>query len=139
MVSLNTALTLGVIGAAIAAFYGLGGASGIGSRIGSGLSSFGQYIWSGAQRAGAVAATSVIGEFGKKRSRTAPTRAAAPTPATTFPIVPLLNMFLSLACKGELLNRFFVMMTPDKLAPATAIRTIISPKIVSIILKITLF
>ena len=35
----------------------------------------------------------VIGEFGKKRSRTAPTRAAAPTPATTFPIVPLLNMF----------------------------------------------
>lgn len=42
MVSLNTVLTLGVIGAAIAAFYGLGGASGIGSRIGSGLSSFGQ-------------------------------------------------------------------------------------------------
>ena len=38
-------------------------------------------------------AIEVIGEFGKKRSRTAPTRAAAPTPATTFPIVPLLNMF----------------------------------------------
>ena len=46
MVSLNTALTLGVIGAAIAAFYGLGGASGIGSRIGSGLSSFGQSLQS---------------------------------------------------------------------------------------------
>lgn len=46
MVSLNTALTLGVIGAAIVAFYGLGGASGIGSRIGSGLSSFGQSLQS---------------------------------------------------------------------------------------------
>ena len=46
MVSLNTVLTLGVIGAAIAAFYGLGGASGIGSRIGSGLSSFGQSLQS---------------------------------------------------------------------------------------------
>lgn len=46
MVSLNTALTLGIIGVAIAAFYGLGGASGIGSRIGSGLSSFGQSLQS---------------------------------------------------------------------------------------------
>ena len=88
MVSLNTALTLGVIGAAIAAFYGLGGASGIGSRIGSGLSSFGQSLQSSLCAFGGTI-TSLV----RNDSRTALSRAAAPTPATTFPIVPLLNMF----------------------------------------------
>ena len=47
MVSLNTVITLGVLGAIVAGFYGLGGAKGIGERIGSGLSSFGQAFQSG--------------------------------------------------------------------------------------------
>ena len=38
MVSLSTGLTLGLIGAAILGFYKLGGASGIGSRLGGGFS-----------------------------------------------------------------------------------------------------
>ena len=39
MVSLSTGLTLGLIGAAVLGFYKLGGASGIGSRLGGGFSS----------------------------------------------------------------------------------------------------
>ena len=38
MVSLSTGLTLGLIGAAVLGFYKLGGASGIGSRLGGGFS-----------------------------------------------------------------------------------------------------
>ena len=38
MVSLSTGLTLGLIGAAILGFYKLGGASGIGSKLGGGFS-----------------------------------------------------------------------------------------------------
>jgi len=39
MVSLKTAATLGLIGAAVLGFYKLGGASGIGSKLGGGVSS----------------------------------------------------------------------------------------------------
>ena len=38
MVSISNLLTLGIIGLGIASFYKLGGASGIGSRLGGGLS-----------------------------------------------------------------------------------------------------
>ena len=47
MVSLNNLLTLGLIGGAIAAFYGLGGASGIGTRIGQGFRGLGEGFTSG--------------------------------------------------------------------------------------------
>ena len=39
MVSLSTIITLGAIGTAVLGFYKLGGASGIGSRVGGGFSS----------------------------------------------------------------------------------------------------
>ena len=47
MVSLNNLLTLGLIGGAIAAFYGLGGASGIGTRIGQGFRGLGEGFTAG--------------------------------------------------------------------------------------------
>ena len=47
MVSLNNLLTLGLIGGAIAAFYGLGGASGIGARIGQGFRGLGEGFTAG--------------------------------------------------------------------------------------------
>jgi len=47
MVSLNNLLTLGLIGGAIAAFYGLGGASGIGVRIGQGFRGLGEGFTAG--------------------------------------------------------------------------------------------
>tara|TARA_R100000808_G_C2151931_1_gene161140 strand:- start:1900 stop:2508 length:609 start_codon:yes stop_codon:yes gene_type:complete len=47
MVSLNQLLTLGLIGGAIAAFYGLGGASGIGVRIGQGFRGLGEGFTAG--------------------------------------------------------------------------------------------
>ena len=44
MVSIKTGLTLGLIGAGLLAFYKLGGATGLGSRIGAGFSGFGQSL-----------------------------------------------------------------------------------------------
>ena len=44
MVSIKTGLTLGLIGAGALAFYALGGAKGIGSRIGGGFTGFGQSL-----------------------------------------------------------------------------------------------
>ena len=44
MVSIKTGLTLGLIGAGLLAFYKLGGATGVGSRIGAGFSGFGQSL-----------------------------------------------------------------------------------------------
>ena len=44
MVSIKTGLTLGLIGAGAFAFYALGGAKGIGSRIGGGFTGFGQSL-----------------------------------------------------------------------------------------------
>ena len=44
MVSIKTGLTLGWIGAGAFAFYALGGAKGIGSRIGGGFTGFGQSL-----------------------------------------------------------------------------------------------
>jgi len=50
MVRIGTILTLGLIGLAAATFIGLGGASGIGARIGGGFRAFGE---------------SIVGEIGK--------------------------------------------------------------------------
>lgn len=47
MVSLKSLLTLGLIGGAIAAFYGLGGSSGIGIRVGQGFRSLGEGFTAG--------------------------------------------------------------------------------------------
>jgi len=44
LVSIKTGLTLGLIGAGLLAFYKLGGATGLGSRIGAGFSGFGQSL-----------------------------------------------------------------------------------------------
>lgn len=44
MVSIKTGLTLGLLGAGALAFYALGGAKGIGSRIGGGFTGFGQSL-----------------------------------------------------------------------------------------------
>ena len=44
MVSIKTGLTLGLLGAGALAFYALGGARGIGSRIGGGFTGFGQSL-----------------------------------------------------------------------------------------------
>lgn len=44
MVSIKTGLTLGLLGVGALAFYALGGAKGIGSRIGSGFTGFGQSL-----------------------------------------------------------------------------------------------
>jgi hypothetical protein len=44
LVSIKTGLTLGLIGAGALAFYALGGAKGIGSRIGGGFTGFGQSL-----------------------------------------------------------------------------------------------
>jgi hypothetical protein len=44
MVSIKSGLTLGLIGAGALAFYALGGAKGIGSRIGGGFTGFGQSL-----------------------------------------------------------------------------------------------
>ena len=44
MVSIKTGLTLGLLGAGVLAFYALGGARGIGSRIGGGFTGFGQSL-----------------------------------------------------------------------------------------------
>ena len=46
MVSLNTILAIGGIGAAYILFQSLGGASGIGSRIGGGFATFGSSLTS---------------------------------------------------------------------------------------------
>lgn len=47
MVSLSNLLTIGIIGAGIAAFIGLGGAQGIGSRIGQGFRGLGESFVAG--------------------------------------------------------------------------------------------
>ena len=47
MVSLNTLFTLGVIGAGLLAFTSLGGAGGIGQRIGGGFKAFQDNLLSG--------------------------------------------------------------------------------------------
>ena len=47
MVSLSNAITIGAALAGIGLFFGLGGASGIGNRIGTGLRSFGESITQG--------------------------------------------------------------------------------------------
>lgn len=47
MVSLSNAITIGAALAGIGLFFGLGGASGIGNRIGTGLRSFGESLASG--------------------------------------------------------------------------------------------
>ena len=44
MVSIKTGLTLGLLGVGALAFFALGGAKGIGQRIGSGFSGFGQSL-----------------------------------------------------------------------------------------------
>jgi hypothetical protein len=44
MVSIKTGLTLGLLGAGALAFFALGGAKGIGSRIGGGFTGFGQSL-----------------------------------------------------------------------------------------------
>lgn len=47
MVSIQTGLTLGLLGLAVVAFIGLGGASGIGARIGGGFRAFGEAVIGG--------------------------------------------------------------------------------------------
>ncbi len=47
MVSIQTGLTLGLVGLAVVAFISLGGAGGIGSRIGGGFRTFGESLVAG--------------------------------------------------------------------------------------------
>jgi len=47
MVSLRTGLSIGAVAIAVALFFGLGGASGIGSRLGGGFKSLGESFITG--------------------------------------------------------------------------------------------
>ena len=62
MVSLSNAITIGAALAGIGLFFGLGGASGIGNRIGTGLRSFGESITQGLTG-------SIVDSFGYYRTK----------------------------------------------------------------------
>ena len=70
MVSLNTLFTLGIIGAGLLAFTSLGGAGGIGQRIGGGFKAFQDNLIGGFT--GALGGQGVIPSFGRAAEPTEP-------------------------------------------------------------------
>jgi len=127
MVSARTFLTIGVILAGVALFFGLGGAQGIGARIGGGFSSFGSSF---------VSALGGGGLFGSAFGQT-PASASNPlTPPTSLtgqaPAIglPQLNANLQ-ATQGTLqgINNFFANIfsgasfNPSAFNPASSFTT----------------
>lgn len=66
MVSVKTGLELLLLGGAVALFFGLGGASGIGQRIGGGFRAFGESVVGGITGAATQAATETVQQAGQQ-------------------------------------------------------------------------
>jgi len=114
-ISLSTLLPLAVLGIGLATFFGLGGASGIGQRIGSGFSSFGSAFKFGL--GGAFGAT----QGGEQNDTTAATELTGEAPPLGLP--QLLDNLQQTQGTLQGVNNFFSNLFSGALFNPSAFRT----------------